>query len=68
MNELESILNTATQIAEQAAEIAQSYFRQAILIEMKENMTPVTVADKKTEEFIPELQKFGYADEFVYGA
>ncbi len=52
MNELESILNTATQIAEQAAEIAQSYFRQAILIEMKENMTPVTVADKKTEEFI----------------
>ncbi len=52
MNELESILNTATQIAETASEIALSYFRQKILIEMKENMTPVTVADKKTEENI----------------
>lgn len=52
MNELESILNTATEIAENAAEIALSYFRQKILIEMKENMTPVTVADKKTEENI----------------
>lgn len=52
MNELESILNAATEIAERASEIALSYFRQAILIEMKENMTPVTVADKKTEEFI----------------
>ena len=48
MSELESILNRATEIAEQASEIALSYFRQAILIEMKENMTPVTVADKKT--------------------
>jgi histidinol-phosphatase len=54
MNELESILNTATEIAERASEIALSYFRQAILIEMKENMTPVTVADKKTEENIRE--------------
>ncbi|MFM8314966.1 MAG: inositol monophosphatase family protein, partial [Deltaproteobacteria bacterium] len=52
MNELESILNRATDIAESASEIALSYFRQAILIEMKDNMTPVTVADKKTEENI----------------
>ncbi len=52
MNELESILSTATEIAERASEIALSYFRQAILIEMKENLTPVTIADKKTEEYI----------------
>jgi len=52
MNELEDILETATDIAEEAAQIAFSYFRQPILIEMKSNQTPVTVADKKTEEFI----------------
>lgn len=52
MNELEDILETATEIAERAAELAYSYFRKPILIEMKENQTPVTVADKKTEEFI----------------
>jgi len=52
MNDLEEILETAADIAEKAAQMAYSYFRQPILIEMKENMTPVTVADKKTEEFI----------------
>jgi histidinol-phosphatase len=52
-----SAVSAATTIAERASEIARSYFRQAILIEMKENLTPVTIADKKTEEFIrKELQ------------
>ncbi len=32
--------------------MALSYFRKAILIEIKENLTPVTIADKKTEEFM----------------
>ena len=52
MDELQEIIDTACDIAERASEIALSYFRQAILIEMKENMTPVTIADKKTEEMI----------------
>lgn len=52
MTELDEILETAKDIAEEAAQLAFSYFRQPILIEMKENQTPVTVADKKTEEFI----------------
>lgn len=52
MNELADILEAATEIAEQAAQLAFSYFRQPILIEIKDNQTPVTVADKKTEEFI----------------
>ena len=58
MLDLEEILDEATQIAERASMIALSYFRQALLIEMKENHTPVTIADKKTEEMIrSELQK-----------
>jgi histidinol phosphatase-like enzyme (inositol monophosphatase family) len=58
MVDYESILEEATDIAERASNIALSYFRQAILIEMKENHTPVTIADKKTEEMIRhELKK-----------
>lgn len=54
----ESLLQDAIDIAERASAIALSYFRQAILIEMKENQTPVTIADKKTEEMIrAELEK-----------
>ncbi len=52
MNLGEALLDSAIDIAERAGSVALSYFRQKILIEMKENMTPVTVADKKTEEFI----------------
>jgi histidinol-phosphatase len=57
MKELNALLGVATDIAERASKIAMGYFRQTILIEMKENGTPVTLADKKTEEFIrKELQ------------
>lgn len=57
MKELTSLLNAAADIAERASRIPLHHFRQAILIEMKENGTPVTIADKKTEEYIrKELQ------------
>ena len=52
MSQYLSILEQATEIAERAAKLALSHFRQPILIEMKDNGTPVTVADKKTEQFI----------------
>lgn len=46
------ILEEAVRIAESAAEVAKSYFRGALLIETKADGSPVTVADKKTEEYI----------------
>ena len=52
MEDLEDLLEEAADIAERASKVALSYFRQALLIEMKENHTPVTIADKKTEEMI----------------
>ena len=52
MIDYEDMLDTAVDIAERAGQVALSYFRQAILIEMKANHTPVTMADKKTEEMI----------------
>ncbi len=52
MSEYSEILDQAYDIATRASKIALSYFRQALLIELKENRTPVTIADKKTEEMI----------------
>lgn len=48
----EELVQEAVGIAERASRIAMHYFRQPILIEMKANLTPVTIADKKTEEAI----------------
>lgn len=48
----DALLDEAADIAERASQIALSYFRQAILIENKPDLTPVTIADKKTEEMI----------------
>ncbi len=50
----EEYLDEALEIAERASDIAYSYFRQALLIEMKENQTPVTIADRKAEESVRE--------------
>ncbi len=58
MTDYEELLEEAVDICDRAAQLAYSYFRQALLIEMKENNTPVTIADKKTEEMIrSELSK-----------
>lgn len=52
MSDLRSVLDEAIDITERASDIALSHFRKSLLIEMKANHTPVTVADKKTEEMI----------------
>jgi myo-inositol-1(or 4)-monophosphatase len=52
MNQYQVWMEEAAEIAERAGDLAFSFFRQALLIEMKENQTPVTNADKKTEELI----------------
>lgn len=48
----QELIEAAADIAEEASKIALSYFRKNLLIETKDNMTPVTIADKKTEEAI----------------
>lgn len=54
MSEYTEFLPQAVRIAEEAAAIAASYFRQALLIETKADHSPVTIADKKGEEHIRE--------------
>jgi histidinol-phosphatase len=67
MLDYESLLEEAADIAERASKIALSYFRQALLIEMKENHTPVTIADKKTEEMIREEISQSFPDHGIIG-
>ncbi len=63
----EACLEEAADITEKAAEVALSFFRQALLIEMKENGTPVTNADKKTEMVIREELAKAFPDHGILG-
>ncbi len=67
MNLGTALLESAVDIAERAGNLALSYFRRKILIEMKENMTPVTVADKKTEEMIRHEIGQRYPEHGIHG-
>src|ERR1700722_10506271 len=67
MLDYELVLEEAADIAERASKVALSYFRQALLIEMKENHTPVTIADKKTEEMIREELSRAFPDHGILG-
>jgi histidinol-phosphatase len=67
MSDYQELLLQATDIASRASKIALSYFRQAILIEMKENQTPVTIADKKTEEMIRAEISDAFPDHGILG-
>ncbi len=60
-------LPVAVDIAEAAAEIARSYFRQALLIEMKADLSPVTIADKKAEEKVRKELSTHFPDHGIVG-
>lgn len=65
--EFKETLEQATFIAEEASKVALSYFRHTLLIEMKANQTPVTIADKKTEEFIREALMQAFPEHGILG-
>jgi histidinol phosphatase-like enzyme (inositol monophosphatase family) len=47
-----SLIENLEMLARQAGEITLSYFQKPIEIETKENLSPVTIADKETESFL----------------
>lgn len=63
----EEELEAAVEIAEEASEIALSYFRQALLIETKADGSPVTMADKKVEEYIRLQLKEAFPKDGILG-
>ncbi len=67
MNLYEDALEEATEIVERGARVALSYFRQPLLIECKADQSPVTIADKKTEESIRNDLALAFPDHGIIG-
>ncbi len=64
LNEFVSFANT---LADKSAEVIMHYFRRQFNIETKEDNTPVTIADKKSEEKIRELIEQTYPSHGIVG-
>ena len=62
--ELKSFANT---LADKSEIIIMEYFRQKLNIERKNDDTPVTIADKKSEEIIRSLINKQYPDHGIIG-
>ena len=54
-NQMDELLSFANILADESAKIIMKYFRQTFVIENKDDNTPVTIADKKSELKIREL-------------
>jgi histidinol-phosphatase len=58
---------TMIEIAHQAGEIALSYFDTGIKVEEKEDLSPVTIADRETESFLREQILKSYPSDGMLG-
>ena len=66
-SEIEDFASFANYLADESAKIIKQYFRKKIIIEDKEDQSPVTVADKKTELKIRELIEKKFPDHGILG-
>lgn len=57
----------AHKLAEDAGKVAMSYFRGKLGIEVKADLSPVTVADKAVEAFVRERLAQDFPDDGVFG-
>ena len=64
---LKEFISFANTLADKSAEIIMQYFRRQFNIETKEDNTPVTIADKNSEEKIRELIKQTYPSHGIVG-
>ncbi len=62
-----ALFEFANFLADEAAKISRKYFRQPLLIDSKENKTPVTVADREIELRLRELIKQHYPEHGIIG-
>lgn len=65
--ELGQYLDFATELAREAGRITLKYFRQGVEVESKADASPVTIADRQTEQFIRERIKARYPAHGVLG-
>lgn len=61
------LLEYATTLAHDAGEVAMSYFRGKLGVEFKEDLSPVTVADKAVEAFVRERLARDFPNDGLFG-
>ena len=59
-NQMDEFISFANILADESAKVIMKYFRQTLTIENKDDDTPVTIADKKSELKIRELINKAY--------
>lgn len=67
MDDLAKRLAVALDITQSAAQVALSYFRESPDIETKSDQSPVTVADKETEQAIRSGLASAFPDDAIFG-
>ncbi|MFN2350121.1 MAG: inositol monophosphatase, partial [Thioalkalivibrio sp.] len=60
-------LQTAIEAALAAQKVIQRYYRQEIKVELKEDQSPVTIADVETEKTIKAIITKAFPDHGFYG-
>lgn len=64
---MKAMIDIALDIIEQASRIPQRYFREAFTIDHKDDESPVTIADRETEQFIRDALKKQFPEHAIFG-
>lgn len=60
-------LEFAAELAREAGKVTLNYYRSAIEIERKSDMSPVTIADRETEKYLVESIRAAYPEHGILG-
>jgi histidinol phosphatase-like enzyme (inositol monophosphatase family) len=66
-HKLKEYLDFAAALAEEAGQITLRYFRSGVAVETKSDASPVTIADRETEQFIRDRIIATYPDHGILG-
>ena len=66
-SKINELLSFSNHLADESAKIIKKYFRTPMKIDAKNDESPVTIADKKTELKIRELIETNYPDHGILG-
>ena len=67
MENLAEFKKFAFRLAKKSSEVIKPYFRSQLIVENKEDKSPVTIADRKAEEVMRELIVKEYSDHGIIG-
>ena len=64
---LNPFMNAALEITASASEIPRRYFRSGFKVDHKQDESPVTIADRETEQFIRDALQKQFPDHAIFG-